>query len=303
MTAWRWLTAVVLGCVTAGCLTSLASAYDPPASSMALLNNVDFASAVPLDERYRLEFVACDKGLAHIGRRDWFMSVDLRLPGRPEPKQFYLCSRDPSNVKALLKLKDGAILWHSKMALDVDGSWAAWNGIPGATDLKETSYKWSGVADQASRPAQLDPDRIPFVVIPTDGLRRLTGSRSGQLGRAFAEKTGLQLGDMGIVVYRDRWTPVLIGDSGPFMRLGEASSRVFEAIGQSRCKRWSSDGLTCTGPGNGAYPYRNFGLGKDVLFILFPGSRASELSPANALDKLCAFAKAKLGLTGGATCS
>ena len=121
------------------------------------------------------------------------------------------------------------------------------------------------------------------------------------MGRLFAKKTGLRLGDMGVVVYKDRWTPVLIGDGGPFMRLGEGSSRVFEAIGETRCKRWSSDGQTCTGPGN-VYPYKNFGLARDVTFIVYPGSSSSEITPQNALPKLCSFAKQKLGLEGGAMC-
>lgn len=276
-------------------------AYDPPAASRPLLASVDFTAATPLDEGYRLQFVACDRGITGVGRKDHFNGHNLRLPNRPESRQYYLCSRDPSNVKALLKLKDGGVLFDSKMALDVDGSWAAWNNLPGATDLKETSYKWPGVADSSSQAAQVDPDRIPFVVMPKSGLSSLTGAASGSLGREFGEKTALKLGDMGVVVFGDKWTPVMIADGGPFMRLGEGSSRVFEALGESRCKRWSPDGLTCIGPGN-VYPYKNFGIGRDVIFILYPNSRAEDISAANALSKICDFAKAKLGLTGGAMC-
>lgn len=303
MSGKPWAIASIFGTVLVWQSAGPAAAYDPPAASAPLLRGVDFAASAPLDEGYRQQFVACDRGLPGIGTKDHFRGHSLRIPGRPEARQFYLCSRDPSNVKALLKLKDGGVLWHSKMALDVDGSWAAWNGVPGATDLKETSYKWPGVADTSSRAAQIDPDRIPFVVMPTAGLRTLTGSASRELGEEFAVRTGLRLGDMGVVVFRDKWAPVLIGDGGPFMRLGEGSSRVFEAIGQSRCKKWSADGLACVGTGNGAYPYRNFGLGSDVLFILYPGSHAQDITPANAVSKLCAFARDKLGLTGGAMCS
>jgi hypothetical protein len=301
MSAKRWFGALVLRCLAMGLPISQAMAYDPPASSQPMLNSVDFTAVAPLDEGYRLQFGACDRGIAGVGQKDHFRGHNLRLAGRPESKQYYLCSRDPSNVKALLKLKDGGILWHSKMALDVDGSWAAWNGLPGATDLKETSYKWPGVANKSSQAAQVDPDRIPFVVMPKAGLSTLTGAAGGALGKEFANKTGLQLGDMGVVVFGDKWTPVLIADSGPFMRLGEGSSRVFEAIGQSRCKKWSADGLTCVGPGH-VYPYKNFGLARDVLFILYPNSRSEDIAPANAVSKICAFAKAKLGLTGGAMC-
>ncbi len=234
-------------------LASQGLAYDPPETSADLLTGVDFSAAVPLDESYRREFVACDGGNAGQGEKDHFLGFDLKLPNVPASKQYYLCSRDPSNVKALLRLTDGAIYWHSKMALDVDGSWAAWNGLPGATDLKETSYKWPGSPNSSAQSAQIDPDRIPYIVMPRSGVSKITGSKSGEMGRMFAAKTGLRLGDMGVVVYKDHWTPVLIGDGGPFMRLGEGSSRVFEAIGESRCKKWSDDGQTCIGPGN-VYP-------------------------------------------------
>ncbi|WP_144575935.1 glycoside hydrolase family 75 protein [Agrobacterium sp. DE0009] len=278
-----------------------ANAAEPPTQSAGLLNAIDFSLGVPLDENYRLAFQKCDGTTAERRQKDHFLGFDLKLPNVPDAKQYYLCSRDPSNVRALLRLGDGAVYWRSKMALDVDGSWAAWNGLPGATDLKETAYKWPGSGDPSARSAQINPDRIPYIVIPTAGLSKITGSRSSEMGRMFADKTGLSLGDMGVVVYKDQWTPVLIGDGGPFMRLGEGSSRVFEAIGESRCKKWSNDGQTCVGSGN-VYPYKNHGLGGDVIFIAYPGSRSADINPQNAISKLCAFAKEKLKLTGGRTC-
>jgi hypothetical protein len=39
-----------------------------------------------------------------------------------------------------------------------------------------------------------------------------------------------------------------------------------------------------------------------VIFIVYPGSRDTDLKPENAISKLCAFAKQKLNLTGGAMC-
>jgi hypothetical protein len=281
--------------------SSYALAYEPPEVWKPLLSSVDFSTAKTLDEGYRQQFDACDHGVVGVGAKDHFRGHSLIILGKPKDKQYYLCSSDPSNVDALLKLKDGGIFWQSKMALDVDGSWAAWNGA-GPTDQKETSLKWSDIADKRSQAAQINPDQIPFVVMPMDGIKKLTGSASGGLGKEFAQKTNLQLGDMGIVVYKDKWTPVIVADGGPFMRLGEGSSRVFESIGQSRCKKWSSDNTFCVGQGNHAYPYRNFGIEGGVGFILYPGSKAADMTSANALTKMCAFAKSKLNLSGGAAC-
>lgn len=287
--------------VLAAAFAGHAQDYVPPEASAGRLKGVDFSAAVPVDEAYRHAFVACDGANDLATGKDHFLEFDLTLAGVPAAKQYYLCSRDPSQVKALLRLADGGIYWDSKMALDVDGSWAAWNGRPGATDLKETAYKWPGSANASAQSAQIDPDRIPYIVMPTAGLRKITGDKSKAMGRMFADKTGLRMGDMGVVIYKDGWTPVLIGDGGPFMRLGEGSSRVFEAIGETRCKTWSEDGQTCTGAGN-VYPYKNYGLSKDVIFILYPGSRQADITPANAIEKMCAFAKEKLGLEGGRMC-
>jgi hypothetical protein len=199
-------------------------------------------------------------------------------------------------------MPDGAVFWQSKMALDVDGSWVAWSGRGGATDQQLTSYTWPGATNKASQAAQLDPDRIPFIVIPNDGLRVITRSAAKELGAEFAQRTGLRFGDIGVVIYRDQWTPVIVGDGGPFMRIGEASAKVFEAIGQSRCRGWNSDKSRCTGPAGGGYPYKNFGIDGDVLFIVWPNSAVGDIGPEDALATLCSFAHAKLGLAGSEAC-
>jgi hypothetical protein len=271
-----------------------------------LLRRVDFAAARPVSEDYRGQFTACD-GLAPGGAgRDTFRGVDLRLPDTPENRQVYLCSRDPSRVAALLTLADGGVYWDTKMALDVDGSWAAWAGIGGVTDLKMTSMRWRDVADKESQAAQVDPDRYPFVVMPTNGMRRLSGARSAELGAEFAATTGLKMGDMGVAIYRDRWTPVFIADGGPFMRLGEGSARVFEELGQTRCSEWNTERTRCVGTAqrqrDGDSPYIDSGLSRNVVFILYPGSARPELTSANAIATICTFAREKLGLTGSTMC-
>jgi hypothetical protein len=107
---------------------------------------------------------------------------------------------------------------------------------------------------------------------------------------------------MGVVIFKDKWSPVFIADGGPFMRLGEGSARLFENLGQTRCKKWDEQLQRCVGPGVPVYPYKNFGLGKDVVFILYPGSGKPGMTPETAMAEICAFAKQKLGLTGGSAC-
>jgi hypothetical protein len=280
----------------------VADAHAPPEKSAALMSGIDFAAATPLNEDYRMQFVACDGDAPDGVGKDMFRGHSMRREGRSENQQYYLCSRDPSHVAALLKLADGAVYWESKMALDVDGAWAAWNGIPGATDQKETSMQWPDVSDKHAQAAQVNPDRFPFIVMPVAGLRALTGADAKTRGAEFATQTGLGMGDMGVVIYRDQWTPVFIADGGPFMKLGEGSAKVFESIGQSRCRGWDETGEHCIGAVAGKYPYRNFGLSRDVVFILYPGSARQDMTAATAIATICDFAREKLGLTGSATC-
>jgi len=199
------------------------TAYAPPGLTAPLLGGVDFTKAVPVDETYRAEFQRCDT-------KGTFNGIAL-----PKNRR---CAGDPNRVKVLLKLADGAIYWESKMALDVDGAWAAWNGKPGATDQKFTSLKWPGAGGSDAQASQIDPDVVPFFVIPADGLKSLTGDKATALGREFAGKTGLTIGD--------------------------------------------------------------FGVSDRVVFIGFPCTHTSDITPANILGKLCATAKALLTLTGGA---
>jgi hypothetical protein len=305
MSSDRWA-ALAVAATLAAAGAARAQSYAPPAASASLLRGVDFARAVPVDEGYRGQFVRCDGLAPDQAGIDTFRGYSLASP--------YRCSTDPSRVKALLRLADGGIYWDSKMALDVDGSWAAWSGqvwrnaqgqVISTTDLCGTWHKWRPVPDgkDCRNPdAQVDPDRFPYVVIPTAGLERITRTAHRTIGGEFRRVTGLDRLDMGVVIYRDRWTPVFIADGGPFMRLGEASPRVFEALGQSRCRKWNAAKTRCVGNGGQQYPYINSGIGADVIFILYPDSAAAGLTPANAIATICAFAREKLGLTGSPNC-
>lgn len=283
-----------------------AEPYKPPASSAPLLKKVDFANAKPKDEDYHNEFVRCDGDAPGKAGIDTFRGFPL--------SGNYRCSTDKSKVAALLELADGAIYWDSKMALDVDGSWAAWSrktwvNSKGkkfkSTDQCGTSVKWKAVPDKASDcdypDAQVDPDIFPFVVIPTSGIKALKKEDNAKVGPEFRNTTTLDMRNMGVVIYGDKWTPVFIADGGPFMRLGEGSPRVFEALGESRCRKWSEDGKRCVGPNGKLYPYVNKGLDKNVIFILYPGT-GKDLTAGNAIATICDFAKKKLDLTGSKNC-
>lgn len=282
---------------------AMAQDYRPPAVSVALLAKVDLAHARPVDEAYRRLFTVCD-GLMPGGKgKDTFR-------GHRTPRR---CSSDPSTVKALLKLPDGGVLWESKVALDVDGSYAATSGIRwldakrrvrNTTDQCGTALQWRKVrvSDCKDAEAQVDPDLFPYVAVPGAATGFLPKAERVAAQRAFGKTIGISLRDMGVIVYRDRWTPVFVADVGPVFRLGEASSGAFAALGQSRCRVALAADRRCRGDASRRYPYVDAGLPAGAIFILYPGSGAG-LTRENAIARICALARDKLGLTGSPVCT
>ncbi len=288
-------------------IPALAQTSAPPVASMPLLKSVDLTKAVPLDEDYRRQFAVCDgEGGGGVGK-DSFR-------GHPLPRGMH-CSSDPNRVHALAKLADGGIYWQSKMALDVDGSWVAtsgrkWTTKSGkprqTTDQCGTSLKWRSVAkgpDCKMPDAQVDPDAMPFIAIPAAGAGylKLPKAEGAALAGEFRRKSGLANGDMGVVIYGDRWAPAFIADAGPFFRLGEGSARIFTALDRTRCTRGADADGRCVGDGGLVYPYSDAGIGGDVVYVFYPGTGGG-LTKANAIARICEFAARQLNLTGSSIC-
>jgi hypothetical protein len=264
-------------CVALAAMPATAADYRPPQVSQPLLTAIDFQAAQPIDEDYRAQFQRCDDKNEFRGHQ---------LTGWRQ------CSGDKNNVRALLKLPNGAILWESKLGLDLDGSWKAWND-KGAADLRGTWYQWPRVCPDSERDdqklcqrEQVDAEHIPFAVIPIAG--------PDETGREFREKTGIGKGDLGVIIYRDKWVPVLVADGGPYNKLGEASAAALSALGEDRCTRHNADGFCDT--------YKDASIESGVITIIFPGSRPTGLTADNIVAKMCENAKSKLGLTGSPLC-
>ena len=249
--------------------------YTPPTQSASVLQDIPFNQAVPVDEAYRKEFEKCDKN-------DTFRGFSLPIIRR--------CKNDPNNVKALLKFSDGTIFIESKLSLDIDGSWLACKGQGAPTSQCPTSFNWPTETQEPNK--FVDPDNFAYIVNPTFNFQ---SSDTGG-NKLFEKKTGVKLGDLGVVVYKDKVVPVFIADSGPYNKLGEGSSLLHQLIGEDKCKagkrrtdgktrpdkRWISD-VYCT-------DYKNVSVDDKVLFFIFPNSKIPNLSPSNAVAKINAEA-------------
>jgi hypothetical protein len=164
--------------------------FEPPSASSAVLQGLDFGPAIPVASDCKADFDAAD---AH--------------------------SSDPSRCKALLRFPDGTVFWSSKMAIDADGP-AAGPGRLSGSELDpedgegqdETSYQFPNGGPS------LSSEVVPYLVVP------------GGPGKKFCDATGLNLGDIAMVVFGDKKAGAIVGDVGPSNKIGEGSIRLHELL-------------------------------------------------------------------------
>jgi hypothetical protein len=209
---------------------------------------VSLPAGKPISEEYRREFGVCDDAGTFRGHRSYFTRT---------------CRGDPSRVTALQRLPDGSIAFVSKLAVDLDGSPFACSPRRGATDQCETSLMLP-LADDRETP--VDADTIPYVVIPEAG----PADTQGEFGR----RTGIQVGDFGVVISGGRVVPVIVADTGPFSKLGEGSMALHRALGHEVCAHRGQHG-ECDRLVRSVES-----IAGDVTTILYPGTARSDLTPA-----------------------
>ena len=180
--------------------------------------------------------------------------------GRPLPmhgKSRLRCSSDANKVTSLARLGDGTVVFTAKAAVDADGSkYACGAGWPNQCG---TLLSWGSGKNEVS----VDSEETPFVAIP--GADAHSGSN-------LARDTGIKPGDLAAAFYEGRCTFGVVGDSGPYFRLGELSLKAHDDLGHPRCKS------------PGQYPCRailELSIPSGVNYVVFPGSRPKGLDHAN----------------------
>jgi len=113
--------------------------------------------------------------------------------------------KDPNNCKALLQFDDQALFWSSKMAIDADGP-AAGPGRLSGSELDPDSGQNDTSLHFSDTDEGLPSETMPYLVLP---------------GGAFRKNTGLVLGDVAVVIFRDKLTAAICGDIGPTKKIGE----------------------------------------------------------------------------------
>lgn len=166
----------------------------------------------------------------------------------------------------LLMLANGVLYIHSDLDTDADGS-------PRAVQIDpwgqlQTSYAFPKLTGQEQ---YVDAEKVPFFVLPG----------------GFYQEYGIALGDLGVLIYKDKVVYGFFADVGPKKKIGEASVKAVELLGHN--------------PWNKAHTTIVSGIDKDVVLLVFPGTALPGLTPANVVEKVEAKAKELFGAIGGVT--
>jgi Fungal chitosanase of glycosyl hydrolase group 75 len=172
---------------------------------------------------------------------------------------------DPSRCKALLAFPDGTIFWSSKMAIDADGPAAGVGRLSGSqldpdTGQNDTTFHFSDT-DQG-----LPSEAVPYIVIP---------------GGTFRTNTGLAIGDVALVIFKDKIAAAICGDIGPSKKIGEGSIRLHEALHPP-----APDPCSLRQPDGSCKRILDDSIGEDVLFFVFPKSSFGEELTVSNLETL-----------------
>jgi hypothetical protein len=147
------------------------------------------------------------------------------------------------------------------MGVDADGSPLSQSPGRSPADQPHTSLHYdTGPEDY------VNAEDVSFVVIP---------QTKEKFRASFEKDTGVGLGDLAVVVKGNQCSFAVIADKGPAYRIGEASMKTHEDLGNPQCI--IKDQHPCKklkAGGNG------ISIDSGVTFILFPKSRPKPLNAA-----------------------
>ena len=139
------------------------------------------------------------------------------------------------------------------MALDEDGSREACHHAGGPTNQCATSLKL--IATEA-HPGQLttpsrhcvpvDPEKVAYVMIPA-AVPKMPWLRPNTPkidAAAYQRQSGVDFGDFGVAIFKDKTVPVVVADGGPAYKLGERSTATLKAVTADGHARPISSGVT-----------------------------------------------------------
>jgi hypothetical protein len=166
------------------------------------------------------------------------------------------CSTDPNRVAFVSRHADGTVVFQAKASVDADGS-----PVVGGSGWPNDVQTWL-TYDQGSKDTFVNAEEVPFIVLPLpDKAAGLSLMKDMRVGK----------GDLAVVVSGGRCTFAVLGDAGPWFRLGEISLRAHEELGNPQCRTPGEHPCKKLKGGSG------IGIAEDVTYIVFPGTRPKPL--------------------------
>jgi hypothetical protein len=210
------------------------------------------------------------------------MFAGAPLPKHPKrPNERLKCSTDKNRVAFLVRYPEGTIVFSAKASVDADGSRLA------------CGNKWPNQCgtwlqfDSGSQRTDVNAEDTPFVVVP--------GKTPGT-NVSFQRDTRIRQGDVAVAVARGKCSFGVVGDSGPYFRLGELSLRAHGDLGNPQCAVEGQYPCQALKQGSGD------SIGEGVTYFIFPRSRPARLlsQNVNALSRVEAENRVKTFLAAHA---
>ena len=153
------------------------------------------------------------------------------------------------------------------MAIDADGPAAGVGRLSGSqldpdTGQNDTTLHFPDTNEG------LPSEAVPYIVLP---------------GATFRTNTGLAIGDLALVIFKDKIAAALCGDIGPSKKIGEGSIRLHEALHPP-----APDPCSLRQPDGSCKRILNASIEEDVLFFVFTKSSFGEELTVSNLQTLVA---------------
>jgi Fungal chitosanase of glycosyl hydrolase group 75 len=117
---------------------------------------------------------------------------------------------------------------------------------------------------------------IQMMVLPSEAVSYIVLP-----GATFRTNTGLAIGDVALVIFKDKIAAAVCGDIGPSKKIGEGSIRLHEALHPP-----APDPCSLRQPDGSCKRILNASIEEDVLFFVFPKSSFGEELTVSNLETL-----------------
>lgn len=198
-----------------------------------------------------------------------------RFAGQPLPShggRSLRCSTDRNRLESMSRYADGTLVFTAKMSVDADGS-----PVIGGSGWPNDVQTWL-TFDAGSAQQFVNAEEVPFIVVPL---------AVANTGMSLQRDSGIKKGDLAVMLKGQRCSFGLVGDAGPWFRIGEGSLKAHADLGNPQCQTAGEHPCKKLRGGSGV------GIASGVTYLVFPGTRPKPLLSQTAVKVIEPLAAAK----------